>query len=77
MAGILDILQGGLGIHKFHFGYAKEGVIQILLSFMCIGGIIGLIVGIIHLTKSDEEFVATCITNKKGWSQAGFVTRCG
>jgi hypothetical protein len=29
--------------------------------------IIGLVEGIIYLTKSDEEFVSTYITNKKGW----------
>jgi len=30
-------------------------------------GIIGIIEGIIYLTKSDEEFVHTYITNKKPW----------
>ena len=67
VAGILGILLGGLGIHKFYLGYTKEGIIQIILSFVCVGGIIGLIEGIIYLTKSDEEFVNTYITNKKGW----------
>lgn len=66
-AGILGILLGGLGIHKFYLGYTKEGIIQIILSFFCIGGIIGLIEGIIYLTKSDEEFVQTYIQGKKGW----------
>ena len=68
VAGILGILLGGLGIHKFYLGYTKEGIIQLILGFLCgIGAIIGLIEGIIYLTKSDEEFVATYITNKKGW----------
>ena len=67
VAGILAILLGGLGIHKFYLGYTKEGIIQILLSFICLGGIIGVIEGIIYLTKSDEAFVATYITGKKGW----------
>ena len=67
VAGILGILLGGLGIHKFYLGYTKEGIIQILLSLVCVGGLIGLIEGIIYLTKSDEEFVATYITGKKGW----------
>lgn len=68
VAGILGILLGGLGIHKFYLGYTKEGVIQIILCFLCgIGYIIGVIEGIIYLTKSDEEFVATYITGKKGW----------
>jgi TM2 domain-containing membrane protein YozV len=67
VAGILGILLGGLGIHKFYLGYTKEGVIQLLLSFVCVGGIIGLIEGIIYLTKSDEEFVATYVNGRKGW----------
>ena len=29
--------------------------------------IIGLIEGIIYLTKDDQEFATTYITNKKGW----------
>ncbi len=67
VAGILGILLGGLGIHKFYLGYTKEGIIQILLSFVCVGGLIGLIEGIIYLTKSDEEFAATYVTGRKGW----------
>jgi TM2 domain-containing membrane protein YozV len=69
VAGILGILLGGLGVHKFYLGYTKEGVIQLILSVVTcgIGGIIGLIEGIIYLTKSDEDFVATYITGKKGW----------
>jgi len=30
-------------------------------------GIIGLIEGIIYLTKSDEEFAQTYLSSKKGW----------
>jgi len=67
-AGILGILLGGLGIHKFYLGYTKEGVIQILLCFLCgIGALIGLIEGIIYLTKSDEEFVKIYVEGRKGW----------
>jgi TM2 domain-containing membrane protein YozV len=68
IAGILGILIGGLGIHKFILGYNKEGIIQFLLSFLCgVGAIIGLIEGIIYLTKSDEEFYQTYQVGKKGW----------
>lgn len=67
VAGLLAILLGGLGVHKFYLGYTKEGVIQLLLSLVCIGGIIGIIEGIIYLTKTDEEFVATYINGRKGW----------
>jgi TM2 domain-containing membrane protein YozV len=68
-AGICGILLGGLGIHKFILGYTKEGIIQIVISVCTcgIGSLIGLIEGIIYLTKSDEDFVNTYVTNKKGW----------
>ena len=72
-AGILGILIGGLGIHKFYLGYTTEGLIMLLVTLLTCGaggavmGIIGLIEGIIYLTKSDEEFVDMYITNKKGW----------
>jgi TM2 domain-containing membrane protein YozV len=68
-AGILALLIGSLGIHKFILGYTKEGIIQIVISvFTCgIGGIIPFIEGIIYLTKSDEEFYNTYQVNKKGW----------
>lgn len=69
IAGILAIVIGSLGIHKFILGYTKEGILQIVISvFTCgIGGIIGLIEGIIYLTKSDEEFYQTYQVNKRGW----------
>ena len=69
LAGVLGILVGSLGVHKFVLGYTNEGIIQIVISvFTCgAGGIIGIIEGIIYLTKSDEEFVRTYIQSKKGW----------
>jgi len=68
-AGLCGILVGSLGIHKFILGYTTEGIIQIVISVVTcgMGGIVGLIEGIIYLTKSDEEFVKTYIQNKRGW----------
>lgn len=68
VAALLAIIVGGLGIHKFILGYTKEGIIQILLSFLCgLGALIALIEGIIYLTKTDEEFYQTYQVGKKGW----------
>ncbi|GAA0715973.1 hypothetical protein GCM10009430_11120 [Aquimarina litoralis] len=68
LAGILAILLGGLGIHKFVLGYTKEGIIQLILGFACgIGTVIGIIEGIIYLTKSDNEFYQTYQAGKKPW----------
>lgn len=66
-AGICGILLGAFGVHKFILGYTTEGVIQLILGFCGIGWVIGVIEGIIYLTKSDEEFVRTYIQNKRGW----------
>ena len=37
LAGILGILLGGLGIHKFVLGYTKEGIIMLLISVLTCG----------------------------------------
>jgi TM2 domain-containing membrane protein YozV len=67
MVGVLAIILGGFGVHKFMLGYTQEGVIQLLLGLCGVGGIIGIVEGIMYLTKSDEEFVRTYIQGKKGW----------
>jgi TM2 domain-containing membrane protein YozV len=72
-AGILAILLGGLGIHKFYLGYTKEGVIMLLVTVLTFGfgaalmGLIALIEGILYLTKPDDQFAATYVTGRKGW----------
>jgi TM2 domain-containing membrane protein YozV len=73
IGGILAIILGGFGIHKFMLGYQKEGLIMLLVSVLScfslypIMHVIGIVEGIMYLTKSDEEFVRTYITDKKGW----------
>jgi TM2 domain-containing membrane protein YozV len=66
-AGILAILLGGLGVHKFYLGYTAEGIIMILLLFCGISPIIGLVEGIIYLTKSDPDFYWTYEAARKPW----------
>ena len=70
LCGIMAILFGWLGIHKFILGYTNEGIITLVISvFTCTIGssLLGLIEGIIYLTKSDEEFYQTYQANKRGW----------
>lgn len=69
VAGLLGILLGGFGVHKFYLGYTKEGIIQLVVTLVTcgVGSLIGLIEGILYLTKSDQEFVATYVTGRKGW----------
>jgi TM2 domain-containing membrane protein YozV len=72
-AGICAILLGSLGVHKFILGYTTEGIIMLLVTVLtCFFGaivtsIIGIVEGVIYLTKSDEEFVKAYLQNKKGW----------
>lgn len=68
VAGILAILLGWLGIHKFYLGMTTPGIIQLILGFCFgIGGIIGIIEGIIYLTRSDADFERTYLIEKKNW----------
>ncbi len=70
VAGVLAILLGWLGVHKFILGYTTEGILLIVFSIVTCGiagSIIGLIEGIIYLTKTDDEFYHTYQENKRGW----------
>lgn len=81
LAGILAIILGSLGVHKFLLGYNKEGIIMLAVTllgyattcvvvgafFFWIPGLIGLIEGIIYLTKSDAEFYNTYQVGRKPW----------
>ena len=74
-AGILAILLGAFGAHKFYLGYTAPAVIMLVVSIVgscfVVGpaamGIIGLIEGILYLTKSDDEFQNTYVNNQKFW----------
>jgi len=60
-AGVLAVVLGGLGIHKFYLGKIGQGILMLLFAWTGIPGIIGLIQGIIYLTEGDEEF---CMKNQ-------------
>lgn len=80
VGGILGL---NFGLHKFLLGYQQEGLIMlgiylgsviltvitcgIAFPLLLIPMIMGIIEGIMYLTKSDEEFVQTYIQNKKPW----------
>ena len=82
VAGALAILFGALGAHKFYLGYSGQGALTLALFILGIAllfvfgiglfvllviGIIGLIEGIIYLTKSDAEFEETYVKGRKAW----------
>lgn len=55
-AGLLGILLGGLGAHKFYLGQILMGVLYFLFCWTFIPALLGLAEGIVFLTLSDQEF---------------------
>ena len=55
-AGVLAIVIGGLGIHKFYLGKIGMGILYFVFCWTGVPGIIGLIEGIIYLTQTDQKF---------------------
>ncbi len=71
--GVVAILLGWLGIHKFMLGQTVPGVIMLLITVLTcttlsiVPWVIGIIEGIMYLTKTDEEFYQTYVVEKKAW----------
>ena len=55
-AGILAILLGGLGVHRFYLGQTGLGLVYLLFCWTFIPSIVALIDGIIFLTMDMEAF---------------------
>lgn len=76
-AGLLAIFLGGLGIHKFYLGCNSVGFIMlgvtILGSIFTLGlagmvmWVIGVVEGIIYLSKDQETFDRTYVYGMKEW----------
>jgi TM2 domain-containing membrane protein YozV len=76
-AGLLGVFFGSFGVHKFVLGYKNAGIIMLVVSLA--GGVvtcgiatgvmsvIGMIEGIIYLTKSTDEFREMYLDQQKGW----------
>ncbi|MDE6275149.1 MAG: TM2 domain-containing protein [Clostridia bacterium] len=56
VAGILAILLGDLGIHKFYLGKIGWGIVYLLFCWTGIPAIVGLIEGITYLVTDEETF---------------------
>ncbi len=70
LCGVMGILLGYLGIHRFILGDVTGGVLRILISLLtcgAVGSVIGLVEGIIYLTKSDAEFIQVYQVQKRSW----------
>lgn len=75
--GVVAILIGHLGIHKFMLGMNNAGLIMLLVSLLAgvvtcgaaavVMWVIGIVEGVIYLTKTDEEFYELYVVQKKEW----------
>lgn len=72
-AALLAIFLGGIGAHEFYLGHSTSGLIRLAIGIIGLvilipaASIIGLIEGIIYLTKSDEEFQRVYVAGGKEW----------
>lgn len=55
-SGVLGILLGGIGAHKFYLGKTGKGVLYLLTSWTGIPTVIGFIEGIKYLVMDENEF---------------------
>ncbi len=77
IAGLLAIFLGCFGIHKFYLGYNNAGFIMLAVtvigSLLTLGlagavmGVIGVIEGIVYLTKSQTSFDETYVFGRQEW----------
>ena len=58
VAGLLAILLGGIGVHKFYLGKQGWGLLYFIFSLTFIPAIVGFFEGIIYFTMSDKSFDA-------------------
>lgn len=56
IAGILGIIFGGIGLHKFYLKKPGLGIIYLLFCWTFIPSLIGFIEGILYLLMDDIEF---------------------
>jgi TM2 domain-containing membrane protein YozV len=55
-AGILALLLGAIGVHRFYLGQAGKGLMYLLFCWTFVPAIIALIDGIIFLTMDVDAF---------------------
>lgn len=56
VAGVLALILGGLGIHKFYLGKTGAGILMLIFCWTYIPSIIAFIEGIMILCSNDENF---------------------
>ncbi len=55
-AGVIAIVFGGLGMHKFYIGKYGQGILYAVFCWSFVPALLGVAEGIHYLSESDEEF---------------------
>lgn len=76
-AGLLALLLGVLGFHKFYLGYKKQGIIVVCISVIAgvftmgiatgVMFLVSIVEGIVYLSKSEEEFQQCYVQDNRYW----------
>ena len=53
---LIAIFIGGIGIHRFYAGRWLSGILYLLFFWTCIPALLGLIEGIIAITRDDDGY---------------------
>jgi len=56
LAGLLALILGGLGVHKFYLGQISWGVVYAIFFWTAVPAVVGFIEGIMLLAMTQEEF---------------------
>lgn len=58
VAGVLGILLGGLGVHRFYLGFVGIGILQIVVTIVTagLGALWGFVEGILYLTQRTGSY---------------------
>ncbi|MBB3227123.1 TM2 domain-containing membrane protein YozV [Luteibacter sp. Sphag1AF] len=57
-AGVLALVVGGLGVHKFYLGRTGQGILYLIFCWTFIPSLISFIEGIIYLCTNERDFQA-------------------
>lgn len=55
-AGVLALVLGGFGVHKFYLGKIGMGILYLVFCWTYIPALVSFVEGIIYLCSSDENF---------------------
>jgi hypothetical protein len=73
LVGVMAMVFGFLGVHKFLLGYTAAGLVMLLGSLLTCGGLALLFVpisiaeGFIYLLKTDAEFERDYLRGRRTW----------